>query len=122
MNESGPKIGRRSRGAQPATGHREHGGRIWRMLVCCIPMFVIAGGLVVVGAVPPGFLLIAAACTALMAVMHGGRHGSHEAKADAAATPVRLPEGSSRSRTVAPITEQGELQNALREGNQHAAH
>lgn len=42
------------------------------MLICCIPMIVIAVALVAVGAVGPGFLFAALLCTAMMALMMRG--------------------------------------------------
>lgn len=66
----------RPQGMQHAPSHRGHG---WMMIVCCIPMIVIAVALVVAGVVGPTFLLLAVACTAIMALMmrgmdHGGSH------------------------------------------------
>jgi hypothetical protein len=57
-------------------GHRG-GAHGWMMIACCIPMLVIAGALVLTGVVSPGFILVAVACTAMMALMmrgmdHGG--------------------------------------------------
>lgn len=59
--------------------HKPHGGHGWMMLVCCIPMLVIAVALVAIGVVSASFILLAIACTVLMAVMmrgmdHGGQH------------------------------------------------
>jgi hypothetical protein len=63
----------------PLGGHKAagHGGHSWMMIACCIPMIVIAIALVATGVASPGFLLAAAACTAMMALMmrgmdHGG--------------------------------------------------
>jgi hypothetical protein len=51
-------------------GGRGHtGGHGWMMVVCCIPMLVIAVALVATGVVSTGFLLWAVACTAMMFVM-----------------------------------------------------
>lgn len=47
-------------------GHKGHG---MLMLVCCIPMLVLAVVLVVSGVVSAGFLITAVACTAMMFVM-----------------------------------------------------
>lgn len=49
-------------------GHT-HGGHGWMMIICCIPMLLIAAGLVVTGAASPSFLFVALACTAMMALM-----------------------------------------------------
>jgi hypothetical protein len=57
-------------------GDRGHGGHGWMMIVCCIPMIVIAVALVATGAASPGFLLVAITCVAMMALMMGGMgHG-----------------------------------------------
>jgi hypothetical protein len=47
------------------------------MLICCIPMLVLAALLVATGVASSGFLFAALACTAMMALMmramgHGG--------------------------------------------------
>lgn len=55
-----------------------HGRRGWMMIICCIPMLVIAVALVVTGAVRPGFLIAAVLCTAMMALMmRGMNHDRH---------------------------------------------
>ena len=54
-------------------GHRGHG---WMMIICCIPMLVIAGLLVLTGVASPGLLGAALVCTAMMALMMGAMHGS----------------------------------------------
>ncbi len=56
-----------------------HGGHGWMMLICCIPMLLIAVGLMVTGAASPGILVPAILCTLMMALMMrampgGGRH------------------------------------------------
>lgn len=53
------------------------GGHSWMMIACCVPMLVIAVVLVVTGVADLGFLVVALACTVMMAVMmrgigHGG--------------------------------------------------
>lgn len=57
---------------------KTHGGHRVMMLVCCIPMLVIVGVLVVTGDAGSGFILYAVACTAMMAMMMimmpGDRH------------------------------------------------
>ena len=50
-------------------GHRGHD---WMMIACCIPMLVIAIALVATGVASPGFLVVALACTAMMALMMRG--------------------------------------------------
>lgn len=58
------------------TGDRHAGSHHWMMLACCIPMVVIAIALVATRTVGVGFLLIALACTAMMALMMRGMdHG-----------------------------------------------
>ena len=56
-------------------GH-EHGsaghGHGWMMIICCIPMIVIAIVLVATGVAGYGFLFVALMCTAMMAMMMGG--------------------------------------------------
>ena len=53
-----------------------HGGHSWMMIVCCIPMLVIAIALAATGVVGYGFILIAVMCTAMMAMMmRGMSHG-----------------------------------------------
>ena len=53
------------------------GGHFWLMIVCCIPMLVIAVALVLTGVISPSFLLLAIACTLMMALMMRGM-GSDE--------------------------------------------
>ncbi|MDE3076866.1 MAG: hypothetical protein KGJ86_15730 [Chloroflexota bacterium] len=59
------------------TGHQagSRGGHGWMMIVCCIPMLAIAVALVVSGVVSAGFLIVALACVALMALMMRGTSG-----------------------------------------------
>lgn len=47
-------------------GHSGHG---WMMMICCIPMLVIAIVLVATGVAGPGFIFVAVMCTAMMAMM-----------------------------------------------------
>lgn len=66
---------------QPHDGMR--GGNMGHrllMIACCIPMLLIAGALVIAGAVSASFLLYAVACTAMMALMMRGMHGNGEHK------------------------------------------
>lgn len=60
---------------QQATGPSGHGGHAWMMIACCIPMLVIAAVLVATGVVSAGFLIVALACTAMMALMMRGMSG-----------------------------------------------
>lgn len=72
-------------GDHAAPGHTEHGGghggHGWMMMICCIPMLLIAVGLMVTGAASPGILVPAILCTLMMALMMrampGGGHGHH---------------------------------------------
>ena len=53
-------------------------GHGWMMLVCCIPMVVLAVALVAAGVVDVGFLVFAGLCVGMMALMmrgmdHGGQ-------------------------------------------------
>ena len=67
--------GHEARGHQWRMGGRGHG---LMMIACCIPMLVIAVVLVATGVASPGFIFVALACTAMMAVMHLGMgHGGH---------------------------------------------
>ena len=70
-----------SQGQAPAKAPgRRHGGHGLMMLVCCIPMLVIAGVLVVTGVAGSGAIVAALVCTAMMAgmmlAMPGGRGDS----------------------------------------------
>lgn len=56
-----------------APGHRGR-SHSWMMIICCIPMLVIAIALVATGVVGPGFIVVALACTAMMALMMRGMH------------------------------------------------
>lgn len=50
-------------------GSGRHGMHGWLMMVCCIPMVLIAVALVLTGVASPGFLLTAFVCVAMMALM-----------------------------------------------------
>lgn len=57
-------------------GHRGRRGHRWMAIACCIPMLAIAIALVATGVVGAGFIVVALACTAMMALMHRGMsHG-----------------------------------------------
>lgn len=45
------------------------------MIACCVPMLVIAVILVATGVVGAGFILVAVACTVMMAAMMGAMGG-----------------------------------------------
>lgn len=61
---------------EPATNPRAGGKAHHRLLMiaCCIPMLLIALGLVFAGVVSASFLILAVICTAVMALMMGGMH------------------------------------------------
>lgn len=46
-----------------------HSGHGWMMMICCIPMLVIAIALVATGVAGPGFIFAAVMCTVMMAMM-----------------------------------------------------
>lgn len=58
-----------------APAQRGHTGHSWMMIACCVPMLVIAVALVATGVIGAGFLFVAVACTAMMALMMGGMRG-----------------------------------------------
>jgi hypothetical protein len=60
-----------TRGGSP-DGGMDHDGHHWMMIVCCIPMIVVVGALVAVGAASPGWILVAVSCVAMMALMMRG--------------------------------------------------
>lgn len=68
----------------PPTQNKSHcsNGHGWMMIVCCIPMLVIAIVLVATGVASAGFIVAAVMCTAMMAMMMsmmggmGGRGGN----------------------------------------------
>jgi len=47
-------------------GHSAHG---WMMMICCIPMLVIAIVLVATGVAGVGFIFVAIMCTVMMMMM-----------------------------------------------------
>ena len=54
-----------------------HGGHNWMMMACCVPMVLIALGMVIAGAISVSFLIYAVACLGMMFMMmrmmdHGG--------------------------------------------------
>lgn len=62
-------------GAPEKTSGHGARGRRWLMVACCIPMLAIAIALVATGVVGAGFVVVAVACTLMMALMHGGHGG-----------------------------------------------
>ena len=62
--------------AQDPHGQGSHRGHRWMMIACCIPMLAIAVTLVAAGVVSPAFVVLAIACTVMMAMMVGAMgHG-----------------------------------------------
>ena len=57
---------------------RHERGHGWMMMICCIPMVVIAVALVATGTVGAGFLITAALCVGMMAMMGGMHHGGKD--------------------------------------------
>jgi hypothetical protein len=60
-------------------GHAGGGRHHWMMIACWVPMLIIVLALVAAGAISIGFVLLAAACAGMMALMmrgmdHGSRH------------------------------------------------
>lgn len=58
--------------------HRDHGGHSgWMMMICCIPMLLIAGALVLTGVAGAGTVIVAIVCTLMMyMMMRGMDHGA----------------------------------------------
>jgi hypothetical protein len=75
-------AGRDPHAEQPrmTEGHAGHGGHGLMMLVCCIPMILIAVALVATGAAGSGAIVGALLCTAMMAVMMFTMPGGHDHK------------------------------------------
>jgi hypothetical protein len=55
--------------------HVSYAGHGWMMILCCIPMLVIAVALVATGVVSASSLFAAIACFAMMAMMMRGISG-----------------------------------------------
>lgn len=58
--------------------HGGHGAHGLMMLICCIPMIVLAVALVATGVAGSGVIVGALLCTAMMAVMMLAMPGSHD--------------------------------------------
>ena len=56
-------------GTQKADQGQEHGGHGWMMMICCVPMLVIAIVLVATGVASSSFIFTAVACTVMMFMM-----------------------------------------------------
>ena len=62
--------------AQQGPDHDGHAGHGWMMMICCVPMLVIAVALVATGTAGAGTIVVAMGCTLMMAMMmRGGGHG-----------------------------------------------
>lgn len=73
-HEPTPSAGDPERAPNEGEGHGGHGR--WMMIACCVPMLAIAIALVATGVVGAGLIVIAVACTVLMAAMMAGMsHG-----------------------------------------------
>ncbi len=81
LHTSAQSAGHHDHAGEQVGGHGGHGGHGWMMMICCIPMLLIAVGLMVTGAASPGILVPAILCTLMMALMMrampGGGHGNH---------------------------------------------
>ena len=62
----------------PDDGHRRNHG--WVMMLCCVPMVIIAVALVVTGVASAGFLFTAVLCVGMMAVKIRGMYHSGSGK------------------------------------------
>lgn len=77
-----PRIFEHDPASHPKHAPMAHRGHGWMMLVCCVPMLVIAVALVATGVVSLSFLVYALACTGMVFLMmrgmgHGGMgHGN----------------------------------------------
>ncbi len=60
----------------PTPRRQKPGGHGWMMMLCCVPMLIIAVALVATGAVSTSFLLYAVGCMAMMALMMRAMSGS----------------------------------------------
>ena len=58
-------------------GHFGHAGHGWMMIVCCIPMLLIAVVLAATGFAGAGFIGAAVLCTTMMAMMMRAMSGGH---------------------------------------------
>ena len=58
--------------------HSGHSGHGLMMMICCIPMLVIAGLLVLTGVAGSGIIVTALLCTAMMAAMMFAMPGGHK--------------------------------------------
>lgn len=61
----------------PHAGHGTHGGHELMMLICCVPILVIAVALVATGVAGSSIIVTALLCTAMMAAMMFAMPGGH---------------------------------------------
>lgn len=64
----------------PGADDGRRGTHGWMMMLCCVPMVVIAVALVVTGVASAGFLFTAVLCVGMMAVMMRGMYHSGSGK------------------------------------------
>ena len=118
QGEIDPEFGSESDRNRRLSAKRDHGlasggheGHGMLMLLCCIPMLVIAVVLVASGVVSAGFLITAGGCTAMMFVMMRMMPGHWRDDCHAARrTPLSYPDAvvcdsSERSRRDGPTEE-----------------
>ncbi len=67
---------------QQGHDHGGHAGHSWMMMICCVPMLVIAIALVASGTAGIGTIVVALGCTLMMALMMGGMGGHGHGGAD----------------------------------------
>lgn len=75
-----PKQARRGFGPDTQGGHGRHGGHRLMMMICCVPMLLIAVTLVATGVAGSGIVAAAVLCTAMMAAMMFMMPGGHDHK------------------------------------------
>lgn len=63
-----------------SVGHGTHRGHGLMMIICCIPMLVIAGLLFLTGIAGTNIIVVALLCTAMMAAMMFVMPGGHDDK------------------------------------------
>ena len=64
----------------PRAHDGDRGGHGWMMMLCCIPMAIIAVALIATGIASVGFLLTAVPCVGMMAMMMRGMNHSRSGK------------------------------------------
>jgi hypothetical protein len=69
VSDERPTNDRKEQHASPRAGRGGNTGHGWMMMICCIPMIVLAIALVATGVASAGLLFSALACTVMMAMM-----------------------------------------------------